>query len=345
MWSPAQTVKVSAPARRGTTGRVLRVGTYSVALLALVELIRNADLHGVAGAIGRTGPLSAVVVLPFGIQMLLEAESWRLLLGRLGHRVSWTVSLRATMSAEAVRMCFPGGSAVADGLRPVIFKRQGGVPLGVATSALAVRKLCHIGSEGAFSAIGLALGSSLFARWVKDLGSRGPQLFVAAAVVSLALVGAGVALALLLLHGSVASRAERLLTRLTRGRLFSFLEARRSRYAAFDDSFRALLGCSLLAANAATALAGWLLDGVETFVILALLGAPVAFGEAVLLEACVAVVRAIAFAVPGGLGVQDLSYHTLLRGFVGEPAALGFVLMKRARDVVWIIVGLVLKPI
>jgi uncharacterized membrane protein YbhN (UPF0104 family) len=147
-----------------------------------------------------------------------------------------------------------------------------------------------------------------------------------------------VALALVLFHGSVATRLERWLTRRTRGRFGAALEAHREAYVALDARLRTLLGRhgGTLAWNLATALAGWLLEAAEAWLILRLLGVPVTAGQAIALEALVSVARSAAFAVPGGLGVQDLGYHALLRGVVGEPAAVAFVLLKRARDLTWI---------
>lgn len=97
--------------------------------------------------------------------------------------------------------------------------------------------------------------------------------------------------------------------------------------------------------NVASALAGWLLDAGETFILLRILGAPVTAGEAIAVESAVSLVRAAAFAVPGGMGFQDLGYHELLRGVAGEPVAAAFVLLKRARDVFWIGAGFLTRPL
>jgi len=172
------------------------------------------------------------------------------------------------------------------------------------------------------------------------VGSAG-ALRGGALLAALILFGGAVVLALALFHGSLATRLERWLTRLTRGRFAALLEARRGAYAALDERLRTLLGRhgGTLAWNLATALAGWLLEAAEAWLLLRLLGAPVTVGQAIALEALVSVARAAAFAVPGGLGVQDLGYHALLRGLVGEPAAAAFVLLKRGRDLTWIAIA------
>jgi hypothetical protein len=334
-------------ARSGALGRALRLCAYLVAVLALLQLLRSVDLAGVGALLRAVGPFAPLALLPFAFQVILESGSWRLLLGRLGHPVRWRTSLRVTLGADAIRLSLLGGTAIADGLRPVLFRRHGGVPLSDGTSALAVRKLCHLGSQGAYLALGAALGASLLDRWATQMGELGRFLPAASFSLAAALTIGAVILGLMLFHGSLASRAERFLSRLTRGRLSSFLEVRRASYAALDARLRVLLGhhAAAILWNAATALAGWLLEALETFLILWLLRAPVGWGEALALEASVSVVRALAFAVPGGLGVQDLSYHAGLQMAVGEPVAVSFVLLKRARDVFWIVTGLLLKPV
>jgi hypothetical protein len=338
---------VSVPARSGALGRALRLGTYVVAALALLQFVRSVDLAGVGALLGAVGPFAPLALLPFALQTILESGSWRLLLARLGHHVKRGTSLRVTLGAEAIRMCLPGGTAIADGLRPVLFRRHGGVPLSDGTSALVVRKLCHLGSQGVYLALGAALGAALLERWATQMGELGRFLPAASFALAAALTAGAVLLGLMLFHGSLASRAERFLTRLTRGRLSSFLEVRRASYGTLDARLRMLLGhhSAAILWNAATALAGWLLEALETFLILWLLRAPLGWGEALALEASVSVIRALAFAVPGGLGVQDLSYHAGLQMAVGEPAAVSFVLLKRARDVFWIVTGLLLKPV
>ncbi|WP_437961386.1 hypothetical protein WME76_18240 [Sorangium sp. So ce119] len=60
-------------------------------------------------------------------------------------------------------------------------------------------------------------------------------------------------------------------------------------------------------------------------------------------EVVLAMLRAAAFMVPSGLGVQDAGYVALL-GALGVPGAVtvgaAFVLIKRAKEIVWIALGL-----
>ena len=80
---------------------------------------------------------------------------------------------------------------------------------------------------------------------------------------------------------------------------------------------------------------GWLLGGIATWLIFYLLGSPVTLGEALVIESLVQAARNVAFAVPGGLGVQEGAYvfASLLLGKPAEPA-LALALIKRGRDLI-----------
>jgi hypothetical protein len=316
-----------------------RVAAYALAALALAHLARGVDLAAVGATLSAVGPLAPLALLPATAEMGLEAMSYRLLLRRLGYVLPWRGAVLAHLRAEAIRLSLPGGPALAEGFRPVAFARHAGAFLGDATAALAVRKLAHLGTHGVFLAAGASLGLDLVARAVPALPA-GPRAALPWAVGG-TLTLAAVLLAWTLLHGSVVTRAERALSAIASGRLASMLERRRAEYAAVDARLRQLIGShpALVAWNVATALASWCTTAVESWALLRLVGARTGVGEVLALESVVSLLRSVAFAVPGGLGVQDLGYHALLRGAVGDGPAAAFVLLKRARDLCWLAAG------
>jgi len=336
----------STPPRVGASTRAARALAYLVAVIALFKLGRSVDLVGVGTLLGRVGPAGLVALAPFLLQVVIEAGTWRLLAGQLGHRVRWLPALRSTLGAEGVRLCFPGGAVVGDGLRTILFSRYGALPVRDGAAVLAVRKLGQISAQGLFLVLGAAAGGALLERSGAHLG-LGPGLPWLSLALGAALVVLALLLGLFLARGAVVMRAELLLARLTRGRLAGWLARRRGVCAALDGQLSALLarGGRMLAASGGTALAGWFLDALESWLLLRLIGAPLGIGDAIALEACVSLVRALAFAVPGGLGAQDLGYHALLSGVAGGSAALAFVFLKRARDVTFSALGLLSRPV
>jgi putative membrane protein len=89
-------------------------------------------------------------------------------------------------------------------------------------------------------------------------------------------------------------------------------------------------------------LVGWVVGTGEVYLIALLLGTPVSWPNALLLESLGQAIRGAGFAVPGALGVQEAGY-LLLGPLAGLPpdAALALSLAKRARELLLGLPGLV----
>ena len=106
--------------------------------------------------------------------------------------------------------------------------------------------------------------------------------------------------------------------------------------ARLDEALRRLLRRrGQVGAAFAWHLAGWFSHVVETWMVLALLGAPIGWREALVVESVTATLRAAAFFVPGGLGVQEATLLGICR-HLGMPAeaALALGVCKRLREIV-----------
>jgi putative membrane protein len=79
----------------------------------------------------------------------------------------------------------------------------------------------------------------------------------------------------------------------------------------------------------------WSVTGVETWIVLRLMGAEPSLSEGIIIDSLLAALRAFAFFVPNALGVQEGGY-IMLCGIFGIPAEIGLALSltRRARDLV-----------
>jgi glycosyltransferase 2 family protein len=86
---------------------------------------------------------------------------------------------------------------------------------------------------------------------------------------------------------------------------------------------------------------GWLLGTLEVLAIFYAVGIPISITEAIAVEALASIVKAVAFFIPGSLGVQD-GGNVLLLVFFGYSSGLGltFSLVRRMRELLWISMGL-----
>jgi hypothetical protein len=158
------------------------------------------------------------------------------------------------------------------------------------------------------------------------------------------LAGVGLLMALSLRNSGIAGAALSWLRRVPVGPLRRWLSAQERGFAATDSAvsayFRAPLQRSL--APAVYFLGAWLIEAVETYLILSALGVEAGFLTLASVEIVLCIVRNLAFMLPAGLGVQDLGYVALLAA-LGVPDApsvgAAFVLLKRAKELFWILVG------
>ncbi len=99
---------------------------------------------------------------------------------------------------------------------------------------------------------------------------------------------------------------------------------------------------SRVAASFGLSFVGWVVGTGEVWLALSLLGHPVGWTEALLLESLGQAIRGAAFAIPGSLGVQEGGY-LLLAKMVGLPpeTALALSLVKRARELLLGVPGIV----
>jgi hypothetical protein len=90
-------------------------------------------------------------------------------------------------------------------------------------------------------------------------------------------------------------------------------------------------------------LAGWLLGGLEAFIMLWSLGIDASVATATAIEAFGSGIRCATFLVPAGLGAYEGANAAAFAalGF-GAGAGLAFALVRRARQIVWTVVGVLL---
>ena len=80
-------------------------------------------------------------------------------------------------------------------------------------------------------------------------------------------------------------------------------------------------------------LTGWIVGAGEIWLALALLGEPAGVGDSLILESLSQAARTVAFAIPGGLGVQDGALILLAAQLgLGAEIGLGLSLVKRCRE-------------
>jgi glycosyltransferase 2 family protein len=333
-------MKSQEPSRARTfAGSAARAAAVGLALGLFAWTLRDLDVRGALALLGSLGPLAALVLVPQAIGFLCHAGAWRALLRPLGSEAHTTQLYRLYLSAEAARMVAPAGAAVAESIAAVWLVRRHRTSWGAAVGSLALKKAWVVGTHGVWMLALLLFATDELATlrvWLP----RGVEPAWLAGSMTIALLLSALVTLSLLSSRRVATAATAGLARAPVAAVRKWAEARRER------TTGAVVVPSRSHAVAAALLAGqWATETFETWLILRLLGVEVSLPAALLMELGGSMVRSLAFMVPGGLGVQDASYVATLSALGvpgGTEVGAAFVVLKRLKDIVFILVGLTL---
>jgi uncharacterized protein (TIRG00374 family) len=316
----------------------------SLALLAWV--LRSADIGRALGLVNSLGWRLPLLLLPNLVASSLETLSWWLTFERLGARPPFPRLLGVRTTCDALLLGVPSGTVVSETLQPYLLRRRCGVPLEKAIVASVARKFLVVMSHGLLLALATCLAWPLLER---DSAARVfrhglPWVLL---LTSLVLVGAASGVVVATAGGRMAARLHRALDRVGGRWLGSWLRRAAPGFERTDQSLAAFFGAERpkLAASVALHAAGWFVRSVETWLFLRLVGADVPLVAAMVVETALILVRSAAVPVPAGLGVLDAAYVLCLRALgVPDATTLGaaFVVIKRGKDLFWIVVGFAL---
>jgi glycosyltransferase 2 family protein len=317
----------------------IRLAVAAALIAALTRMIHPGDLSRARAMVERMRWALPLVLLPTLLAMTVDAWGWREILATLGRRVGWRRMLELRLSVEAIVLAMPGGSVAGEAAKVALLERRAEVPLVVGAASLALTKLQLIASDAVYlllAAIGLTLGAGVGRTTLPT---------------KLALAGAGltalasVALGVVLSRSRAGMRLAQAVARLPSASIRDWMERRRGPFEEldrvtrghFDSPPRTRLACF------APFLLEWLIEGAETWLILRCVGTSLGIGGTLALDGVGSLLRAVAIVVPAGLGIQDATQILLMRHLgVADPIATGaaFVFIKRAKEVFWIVIGL-----
>jgi putative membrane protein len=302
-------------------------GAIAVAVLVAWMLAtdgawRVLELVGHAGWLG----LAAVVLFHI-LQMLLSAAAWRTLAGLTSPRPGLGSYLTLRWIREAVNNLLPVAQIGGEFVGARLLHRRG-VGLSTAVAGAVGDLTVELVTQIAFTLLGLGL-------MLLTVGDSG-----LARVVAGVLAGA-IAVAVIFIAAQWVGLAHLIEIGMTRlGRMIGLegFGEEAGIHAALIAIYRSQ---ARLAGAAGYHLASWLLGGIEVCLALHLLGHDVDLSAGLVIESLGQALKAIGFAVPGALGVQEGGY-IIVCGLYGLPAelAIALSLVKRLREIVLGLPGL-----
>lgn len=331
--------------REGSSRWLVAVARLGLGLLVIVVLLRaigTTDLARAARAVRGAGAWLVLVPLPTLLAMSLDAWAWRRILLVLGRAVSWRRLLELRLSVESIVLALPGGSVAGEGMKLALMQRRLAIPFGTGAASLALTKALLTVAAALYLTAGAVLLLVTGTAGTTSAATRLPALFGLAGAAFTALLA--VVLVVVLRGGAAFVALSRWLSAFPLQAVRGWISTRRVAFERVDRDARAFFAAprrEQLACFLPFALE-WLMEGVETFVILRCLHAPVSFGDALVLDGVGSLLRTIVFFVPAGLGFQDGAQVALLGMLgVGDAPATGaaFIFIKRTKELFWIVTG------
>ncbi len=309
--------------------RALGFVLYGVCILWLVQQLRGSGMQLDLGRSQNWLLLAAAIGIS-AFMALFDGLAWRAALkasSKIRPSLGSLVYLR--VAGDAITNAVPGGFVLGETIKALRLRDWLNMPLVESAPSLLFIKFGLGYSQALFIFVGLIMG----------FGLTNPLAFAALLLMCVVM---GLPLALLWRGGSFTAFAQ-FLQRFSWGR--RFVSSRLNSLQKLDNSCRTLMrqGPALAAEVLGWLLLHWLMGVIETMLILHVLGTGTGWQEAFVIESLGSMFRLLFFMVPSGVGGQDASFFVLFKMYDISKASAGvFIAFKRAREIFWIALGLVL---
>lgn len=304
-----------------------------VGLVVLGGLIWHIGLSQIREMVERVGFVAfCMILLPLLVVYLLDTFGWSLTLGQWASRVGFVRLFMVRMAGEAINVTTPTAMLGGEPVKAYLLTRYE-VPMVEGLASVVTAKTIMVIAQILFMLLGL--GVTL---WLLGAG----EYNVLVAFVTLGLLGFGILLFLVLQRYGIGRGL--LTVADTCGIRSQRLEAARPQLLELDHTIRTFyrhrrrtfvlsLGIHFVA---------WMTELFEVYAILYFLGAEVGWLASFAIAAIAVLIKGSVSFIPGGLGAQEGGYLFLLVALgYGEVTGITFAVIRRIREIVWILIGLV----
>lgn len=309
----------------------------------LAYLFTKIDTEKTFDLISNIGIVAILVFFPYLFVSSFDSLGWKITFPNPKRIISFPRLLSIRLTTEAMLMSIPAGVAVAESMKPLLLKKFLQVPGPEGVASVAIKKMLLGVAQGVYLLLSFFLGY----HWLV-VASRGvikidglQWVVFTAGVVLCVFFGIG---AYAFVNGAVARRLHNLLVLIPFTPLRNMLLKQEEKFIEVDKQLEQFnrFGIARLMRSTGSFLMGWLMESVDTFVILWVLGVDLSFVQVMAFETILSLLRSLVFFVPAGLGFQDLGYVAFLTA-LGVPDSMtvagAFILLKRFKEIVWIIIG------
>ncbi len=260
----------------------------------------------------------------------VDSITWHLCLTTPPLSWSWSVRIfLIRVAGETYNALLPAAGFGGEPLKILLLKRHYGIDVHESTASVIVSRTVNLISLIIFLLAGFALiiASPVLQgelKWIAGIGlgalSMGTAGFWAVQH-----------------HGGLSTLLRRILPR--QQRWAEHMEVLEAHFAAFYRKTRGRVPAAI-----ALALVNWLIGTLEVWFIMLMLGVPVSFAEALIIESATQLVRTGAFFIPAALGAQEGVLMLMAGALTGQVAAsAAMALIRRARELLWLALGVAIS--
>jgi putative membrane protein len=303
----------------------------SIGVLLFIGVLVSQDLSAIMMTLAHAGWGLLLVALFHLLPLALDAIAIYVLFDRGSSRAPYRDSLLARWVGESANSLMPAGQIGG----PVLMARhlaQRGMRMEDAAAAITVSTTLQTFAQIVFALVGVILLSAQSSHF-------SPLALRTSALIASAFLAVQVGGFYLIQRRGLFSKLMRAVRRFSGKRDWSRWVAQAQAIdLAVERTYRRN---AAVTASFLLSLVGWVVGTGEVYLIALLLGTPVSWRDALLLESLGQAIRGAGFAIPGALGVQEGGY-LLLGPLAGLPpdAALALSLAKRARELLLGLPGL-----
>jgi putative membrane protein len=298
----------------------LLIVAAGLGLILAVAVIIHEGVGAVTQAFAAVGYGLAVVTAIRAVELAGAGLGWWIIFPPEA-KATLRMCIRVRFIREAINMLLPvaqvGGEIA--GARVVTFS---GIPAALSGATVLVDMFMQVVALFLFTLVGIGI----FAVEGADDELLGPILF------GVGIMGAALAGFFVAQRFGGAKLLDRALMTVAERTGWSALANVASLH---DNLMRIYADVPRLAVSMIVHIAVWFVGALEVSVALYLMGYPVSFADAIVIESLGQAVRAAAFLVPGALGVQEAGFVAICSAFgIPAPAAVALSLVKRVPELV-----------
>lgn len=318
--------------------------TITICSLQISEYYNSVNCNGLVSGVILLGAGVVIIFLPYCVVMLNETWGWINCFSKGSKQIVIHKMLLIRIATETLQQSLPGGAVYAELVRPFLLKKHLNFDYRESISANVVTKLNILIAQIIFLISGMLIFIAYSANSITSSGLFSERSFQLTGIVFISVT---LLLAYLLYKKHLVLRIVRLMEKINIKLVRKIFNKIHNDMLEIDsivsDFFmnhkaRLLLTITLFFFT-------WMFIALESLIILKVMGINASIFQVIMIESIISIVRMTFFFLPGALGPQDLSIIILFNvAGLTDPAvnAVLFVLLKRIKELVWIIIGYIL---